>query len=148
MPPRRPSTTLFLAGVILLAGLLAGCGGGDQAGNGSQDGGSEGTKQRGGEAAKKEGNRAVKKKARPGARVALGTVGSVNLESRGLTLQPSTPVQGKGPIPFKIARNATVTLDDEEAELAQVERGQQAQITYILRNEVNVARQVALISGG
>lgn len=147
MHPRRPSTTLFLAGVILFAGLLVGCGGGGQSANGSQDGESGGTKQQGGEAAKKEGNQAVKK-ARPRARIALGTVRSVNPESRELTLEPSAPAQGKGPIPFKIAKNATVTLDDEETELAQAGEGQQAQVTYIVKNEVNVARQVALISGG
>ncbi len=147
MHPRRPSATLFLAGVILFAGLLVGCGGGGQSANGSQDGESGGTKQQGGEAAKKEGNQAVKK-ARPRARIALGTVRSVNPESRELTLEPSAPAQGKGPIPFKIAKNATVTLDDEETELAQAGEGQQAQITYIVKNEVNVARQVALISGG
>jgi hypothetical protein len=145
--PRRPSTTLFLAGVILFAGLLVGCGGGGQSANGAQDGESGGTKQQGGEAAKKEGNQAVKK-ARPRARIALGTVRSVNPESRELTLEPSAPAQGKGPIPFKIAKNATVTLDDKETELAQAGEGQQAQITYIVKNEVNVARQVALISGG
>jgi hypothetical protein len=145
--PRRPSTTLFLAGAILFAGLLVGCGGGGQSANGSQDGESGGTKQQGGEAAKKEGNQAVKK-ARPRARIALGTVRSVNPESRDLTLEPSAPAQGKGPIPFKIAKNATVTLDDKETELAQAEEGQPAQITYIVKNEVNVARQVALISGG
>jgi hypothetical protein len=145
--PRRPSTTLFLAGVILFAGLLVGCGGGGQSANGSQDGESGGTKQQGGEAAKKEGNQAVKK-ARPRARIALGTIRSVNPESRELTLEPSAPAQGKGPIPFKIAKNATVTLDDKETELAQAGEGQQAQITYIVKNEVNVARQVALISGG
>ena len=147
MHPRRPSTTLFLAGVILFAGLLVGCGGGGQSANGSQDGESGGTKQQGGEAAKKEGNQAVKK-ARPRARIALGTVRSVNPESKELTLEPSAPAQGKGPIPFKIAKNATVTLDDKATELAQAGEGQQAQITYIVKNEVNVARQVALISGG
>ena len=147
MHPRRPSATLFLAGVILFAGLLVGCGGGGQSANGSQDGESGGTKQQGGEAAKKEGNQAVKK-ARPRARIALGTVRSVNPESRELTLEPSAPVQGKGPIPFKIEKNATVTLDDKETELAQAGEGQPAQITYIVKNEVNVARQVALISGG
>jgi hypothetical protein len=145
--PRRPSTTLFLAGAILFAGLLVGCGGEGQSANGSQDGESGGTKQQGGEAAKKEGNQAVKK-ARPRARIALGTVRSVNPESRELTLEPSAPAQGKGPVPFKIAKNATVTLDDKETELAQAEEGQPAQITYIVKNEVNVARQVALISGG
>lgn len=147
MHPRRPSTTLFLAGAILFAGLLVGCGGEGQSANGSQDGESGGTKQQGGEAAKKEGNQAVKK-ARPRARIALGTVRSVNPESRELTLEPSAPAQGKGPVPFKIAKNATVTLDDKETELAQAEEGQPAQITYIVKNEVNVARQVALISGG
>ena len=147
MHPRRPSTTLFLVGVILFAGLLVGCGGGGQSANGSQDGESGGTKQQGGEAAKKEGNQAVKK-ARPRVRIALGTVRSVNPESRELTLEPSAPAQGKGPIPFKIAKNATVTLDDKVTELAQAGEGQQAQITYIVKNEVNVARQVALISGG
>ena len=147
MHPRRPSTTLFLAGAILFAGLLVGCGGGGQSANGSQDGESGGTKQQGGEAAKKEDNQAVKK-ARPRARIALGTVRSVNPESRELTLEPSAPAQGKGPIPFKIAKNATVTLDDKVTELAQAGEGQQAQITYIVKNEVNVARQVALISGG
>lgn len=124
-----------------------GCGGGGESANGSQDGGSGGTKQQGGEAAKKEGNQAVEK-ARPRARIALGTVRSVNPESRELILEPSTPVQGERPIPFKIAKNATVTLDNKEAELAQAGEGQRAQITYIVRNGVNVARQVALISGG
>ena len=147
MHPRRPSTTLFLAGIILFTGLLVGCGGEGQSANGSQDGESGGTKQQGGEAAQKEGNQAVKK-AGPQARIALGTVRSVDPGSRELILEPSAPVQGKRPILFKIAKNATVTLDDKETELAQVKEGQAAQITYILRNEVNVARQVALISGG
>ena len=147
MHPRRPSTTLFLAGVILLAGLLVGCGGEGQPANESQEGESGGTKQRDGEAAKKRGNQAVKK-AGPQARIALGTVRSVNPESRELILEPSTAVQGKRPIPFKIEKNATVTLDDQEAELAEVGEGQRAQITYIVKNGVNVARQVALISSG
>ena len=116
-------------------------------GNGSQDGGSGGTKQQGGEAAKKKGSQAVKK-TRPDARIALGTLRSVDPESRELTLEPSTPVQGEGPITFKVAKNATVTLDDKEAELGQAGEVQRAHITYIIRNNVNVARQVAVISSG
>jgi hypothetical protein len=139
MHPRRPSTTLFLAGVILLAGLLVGCGeGGGKSGDGSRGAGSGG---------KKEQDGGVIKKGGPNAKIALGTVRSVNPESRKLILEPSSAVQGEGPKPFKIAKNATVTLDDREAELADIEEGQQAQITYIVRNDVNVARQVALISG-
>ena len=45
MHPRGPSTALFLAMIVLIAGLLAGCGGGDQSGNGSQQGGGSQAKQ-------------------------------------------------------------------------------------------------------
>ena len=51
-------------------------------------------------------------------------------------------------MPFKIVPNATITLDDEVAELADIKDGQQAQVTYVVRNEVNRAREVTLISGG
>jgi hypothetical protein len=146
MHPRRSSTTLLLVIGILLAGLLAGCGGGDQSGNGSQDGKSGGEQAQVGEAAKKRDGEAVKKGAlKP--KIALGTITRVKLERRRITLRAVTGEEGAEPMPFKIAKNATITLDDEEAELADIKDGQQAQITYVVRNEVNVAREVSLISG-
>ena len=139
---RRSPVSLFLILLILLAGLLAGCGGDDQSGDRSQgDGASGKAEKQGGEAAKK-GVSATK--------IALGTVKRVNTEGkrRRIILKPSTEEQGKKPISFRITRQATITLDNEKAELTDIKEGQQAQITYVVRNEHNRAREVALISGG
>jgi hypothetical protein len=142
MHPRRPQTTLFLIASILLAGFLAGCGGGDRSGGGS--GGEQGPA---GEAAKKEGGKVAKQAAlRP--KIALGTVTRVKPARKKMEIRAVT---GKGvakQMSFKITKNATITLDDEVAKLADIEDGQQAQITYVVRNEVNRAREVALISDG
>jgi hypothetical protein len=140
MNPKRPSATLILGTLVLLVGFLAGCGGGDQSGNGSQEGGP-------GEA-KKQG---VGEDTQPGSsetKIVLGTVTSVDTEARKIILRPSTEVQGEKPQRFKIGENATITLDDEQAELTDVKAGQEAQITYIVRKERNIARVVALISRG
>ena len=139
MYPRRLSTTLYLVALVLLVGFLAGCGAGDQAGNGSQDGGSDGATKQGGEDAQRGA---------AGAKIALGTVRSVDAEAGIIVLRPSTDVQGEKPLRFKLNENTTVTLDNEKAEMADIEQGQQAQITYVVKNERNLARQVALISRG
>ncbi len=147
MHPRRPQTMLFLIASILLAGLLAGCGGGDQAGDGSQDGGSGGKQAQVGKAAKNEDGEAVKKVALT-PKIAFGTVVRVKLERRKVVIRAVTGKEDAKWMRFKIAKNATITLDDEVAELADIKDGQQAQITYVVRNEVNRAREVTLISGG
>ena len=141
MHPRRPSVTLFLTAIILLAGLLAGCGGGGQSGNGGSQGGeSGGAKEQGGEAAKQLA---------PKGKIALGTVTRVRPEGRKMVLKPTTgEQQGAEPMTFKIAKEATVTLDEEEAEVADIKEGQQAQITYVVKDELNLAREVTLISSG
>ena len=129
---RRSPVLLFL--IVLI--LLAGCGGGDQSGNGGQgDGSPGGTKKQGGEAAKK---------GVPATKIALGTVRRVNVEGemRRLVLKPSANEQSKKAIPFRITKHATITLDDEKAELADIKEGQQAQISYIFKNEYNRAREV------
>ena len=147
MHPRRPQTMLFFIASILLAGLLAGCGGGDQAGDGSQDGGSGGKQAQVGKAAKNEDGEAMKKVAlRP--KIALGTVVRVKAERRKMVIKAVTGKEDTKRMPFKIVPNATITLDDEVAELADIKDGQQAQVTYVVRNEVNRAREVTLISGG
>jgi hypothetical protein len=135
----RGSPVLLLLVVLI---LLAGCGGGDQSGNGGQDDGSPG-------GAKKQGGEAAKKGA-PATKIALGTVRRVNVggESRRLVLKPSANEQSKKPIPFRITKQATITLDDEKAELADIKEGQQAQITYIVKNERYRAREVKLFSAG
>jgi hypothetical protein len=137
MYPRRLSTTLYFVALVLLVGFLAGCGGGDQSGSGSQDGGSDGAKKQGKDV---QGG--------TGAKIALGTVRSVDAEAGIIVLRPSTDVQGEKPLRFKLNENTTVTLDNKQAEMADIEQGQQAQITYVVKNERNLARQVALISRG
>ena len=99
-----------------------------------------------GEAAKKEGTGATKKVAlRP--KMALGTVVRVKPEKRKMVIRPTTAEEDPKPIVFKVGRLATITLNNEEAEVADIKEGQQAQITYVVRNEINLARKVTLISG-
>jgi hypothetical protein len=140
---RGPSAALFFIAFasILLAGLLAGCaGGGEQSGNGGSQGGEEQQGEAGqGEG---EGNQA----GAPETKIALGRVVSVKPDRRKIILRPSTEQQGDRLV-FKVVDDAQITLDNQQAEMADVQDGQQAQITYVVVNEQNRARVVALISG-
>ena len=136
---RGPSAALIFIALILLAGLLAGCaGGGEQSGNGGSQGGEE----QQGEAAQGEGNQADA----PETKIALGRVISVKPDRRKIILRPSTEQQGDRLV-FKVIDDAQITLDDQQAEMADAQEGQQAQITYVVVNEQNRARVVGLISG-
>jgi hypothetical protein len=135
---RGPSAALSFIAFILLAVLLAGCaGGGDQAGNGGAQGGDG--EQEG--AAQGEGTQA----GAPEYKIALGEVISVKPDRRKIILRPSTEEQGDRLV-FKVIDDAEITLDDQPAEMADVQEGQQAQIEYIAFNEQNRARIVELIS--
>ncbi len=137
---RRPSAALFFIASILLAGLLAGCtGGGDQANNGGAQGGGGGQ----GQAAQGEGTQANALQFK----IALGTVVSVKPDRRKIVLRPSTEQQGDRLV-FKVVDDAAITLNDQQAEMADVQEGQQAQIEYISVNEQNKARVVELINSG
>ena len=126
------SMTLPLVLLILLVGLLAGCGGNDQSGGGQQGGGKAG-----GVAAKKE---------KLSRKVAIGTVRAYKDDRRRLSLRPALESQGDGPLAFKVRKKAQVTLDGQQAELGDIEEGQQAQIRYVVVNEVNRAIIVQLFS--
>jgi len=58
-----------------------------------------------------------------------------------------TDEQKKEPAPFKLSKQAKITLDDEPVELADIKEGQQAQITYVVKNQ-NLAREVVLVGDG
>jgi len=91
MHPRGPSTALFLAIIVLIAGLLAGCGGGDQSGSGSQQDGGSQAKQEGNAPEKQEGNAPNKqRKNAPEKKILLGDVTFVKAEKAG----PSVVVEG------------------------------------------------------
>jgi hypothetical protein len=137
---REPTAALFFLVSILLAGLLAGCaGGGDQGSNGgAQDG--EGEQ---GQAAQGEGTQANALQLK----VALGRIVSVKLDRRKIILRPSTEQQGDRLV-FKVVDDAQITLNDQPAEMADVQEGQQAHIEYVTVNEQNKARAVELINNG
>jgi hypothetical protein len=135
---RGPSKALLLACLISLMSLAVGCGGsGDQSG-GQQEDASDGAEQQGGEANNNDA---------PEVRIALGKIGSVNPEDRKIVLLPSTEEQGERKT-FMVVEKARVTLDGEEVELADIKEGQQAQVSYVVRNERNRARTVELFSDG
>ena len=115
---------------LLLVGLLAGCGGSDQSGGSQQEG------KAGGGAAKKE---------KLSRKVAIGTVRAYKDDRRRLSLRPAA-VQGEKPLGFKVRKKAQVTLDGKQAELGDIEEGQQAQIRYVVENKVNRAIIVQLFS--
>ena len=135
MRPRETSAVsriLLLALSLLLVGLLAGCGGSDQSGGGGQQEGKAG-----GGAAKKE---------KLSRKVAIGTVRAYKDDRRRLSLRPASEAQGKKPLGFKVRKKAQVTLDGQQAELGDIEEGQQAQVRYVVKNDVNRAIIVQLFS--
>jgi len=150
MYPRRPSATPILGTLVLLLVLLAACGGGgDQSsGNGESQGGEQGDGeqqdgqqdgQQGGEA---DGERASQEK------VSLGTIESVEPESRRVVLKPAFAAQGGDQITFRVTNNAVVQVNDQEAELSDIQPGQDAEIDYITKNDVNRAVAVEIVGDG
>ena len=149
MHPRGLSTVLFLATIVLIAGLLTGCGGGDQSGSGSQpDGGSKAEQsknapvEQGENAPKKRGKNAPKKK------ILFGTVTFVNPKTEGFSVRPTIEEQGKKPVVFRLANETSITLGGKEAKLEDMKKGQQAQVEYVERNDRNRARSVRLFEAG
>ena len=137
MHTRGLSTVLFLATIVLIAGLLTGCGGGDQSGSGSQqDGGSKAEQDQ--NAPKKQGKNAPKKK------ILFGTVTFVNPKTEGFSVRPTIDEQGNKPVAFRLAKETSITLGGKEAKLEDMKKGQQAQVEYVERNGRNRARTIRL----
>ena len=151
MHQRGLSTVLFLATIVLIAGLLTGCGGGDQSGSGSQqDGGSKA--EQGKNAPVKQGENAPEKQGKnaPKKKILFGTVAFVNPKTEGFSVRPTIEEQGDKPVAFRLANKTSITLGGKEAKLEDMKKGQQAQVEYVERNERNRARSVRLFeaSGG
>ena len=119
--------------LALLAALLAGCGGGEQSG-GSGEGGGQGQDQQQQES-KKEAQET---------KIAVGNVVSVKPDKRRMVVQPSKQVEGPDKIPLNVRKTAEITLGGEKAEMGDIAEGQQAQATYVVKNEVNRAVSVQL----
>ena len=140
-------STLFMLFLLMAffssALLAAGCGGEE---------GADGQKQGAGEKADRQQERGESETGnRPELKIALGTIRSVNAENEAFRLKPSAEAQGEKPMLFKLGRNASITLDGEEAQLSDMKPGQQAQVEYIVKEEwkiPNRARVVELFSAG
>jgi hypothetical protein len=133
----------------LLLGFLAGCGG-DQSGSsesqgGGQQGGSEqgGGEQAGGQGGEQGGEAADEGPAQ--AKIALGSIESVQPDKRKVVLKPSFEAQGGDQITFNVRKNAEIRVNDQEAELSDIKSGQQAQIEYVTKNDVNRAVSVEIV---
>jgi hypothetical protein len=113
----RPLLALFVVSV-LLAAVVAGCGGGDQSGN-ERD-----KKQQGGKAADTGGS---------DRKMALGTIRAFEEDKRKVYLKPAAEARGEKQLSFKVNKRADITLGGKKAEIGDIARGQQAQIGYVDR---------------
>ena len=148
MYPKRPSATPILGTlVLLLVLLLTACGGGgDQSsGSGESQGGEQGEgEQQDGQ----QGGGAADSEQASQEKVSLGTIESVEPESRRVVLKPAFAAQGGDQITFRVTNNAVVQVNDQEAELSDIQQGQDAEIDYITKNEVNRAVAVEIVGDG
>lgn len=118
--------------------LLAGCGGGggqadDSQGDGSQGGGGE--------------QKQSKKEARE-TKIGVGNVVSVKPDKRRMVVMPSQEAEDAEKITINVRKNAEITLGSEKAEMGDVAKGQQAQVEYVVKNDVNRAISVQLFEAG
>ena len=116
--------------LALLVAFLAGCGG-EQSG-GSQSGGSQ------------DGDQQEPAKEAQETKIAVGNVVSVKPDKRRMVVQPSKQVEGPDKIPLNVRKTAEITLGGEKVEMGDVTEGQQAQATYVVKNDVNRAVSVQL----
>ena len=144
MRTRGQVVTLFSIVLVLLLGFLAGCGG-DQSGSGDSQGGGQ---QGGGEQAGGQGGGQGDEAADEGPsqkKVALGSIESVKPDKRKVVLKPSFEAQGGDQITFNVRKNAEIRVNDQEAELSDIKPGQQAQIEYVTKNDLNRAVSVEIV---
>ena len=117
---------------LLLAALLAGCGGGEQSGGSQEDGGDQGQDQQQSEKEAQE------------TKIAVGNVVAVQPDRRRMVVQPSQQAEGAEKVPINVRKTAEITLGGEKAEMGDIAEGQQAQARYIVKNDVNRAVSVQL----
>jgi hypothetical protein len=148
MQPRALQAVFFVVTIVLVAGLLAGCGGGGQAEGDSQDNGSGGAEQQqngGGNGSDQQNEGTERERTDRRVKIALGTIASVTPNVDELTLQPSAEEQGEEPIPFEVRPTTRVMIGGQEAELVAVQEGQQAKVRYVTVDGTNRARAVQVV---
>ena len=66
-------------------------------------------------------------------------------QTRGL--KPSFEAQGGDQITFNVRKNAEIQVNDQAAELSELQSGQQAQVEYVTKKDVNRAVAVQVVGG-
>lgn len=130
---RRRSLMAFSLVVFMLVMLLGGCSG--QSNDESQDNASteRAQEQRGGQTGLET-------------KTAIGRV--VRAEDRRFVVRSATGEEDGQRMVFITTKNARITLNGQEASLADIKKGQQAQVKYYVRNDRNRAREVVLFGQG
>lgn len=137
MHPRGRAATVSLITLILLGAFLVGCGGG-----GSQD---SAEKKQGDEAAKKDApQKDAQQKDAPQMKIAIGKVRTVIPDKRRLVLRQAEEMQGGERLAFNVRKTAKIEQGGEKVEMGDISEGQQAQVQYIVKNDVNRALSVHL----
>ena len=144
MRTRVPAATLFSILLVLLLGFVAGCGGDQSGSGGSQGGGEQAGGEQGDQAGGQQGGGATVEGPAQ-AKVALGSIESVEPDSRKLVLKLAFEAQGGEQITFNVRKNAEIQVNDQPAELSELQQGQQAQVEYVTKNEVNRAVAVQVV---
>lgn len=134
----RRSWVILLVLIFMLTGFIASCGGGNDQSGEQENEASEGQ----GASSERQGGTGQKEGGAPGTKIALGKVQNVKAENKRFSVVPSVEEQGEKPIAFKVTPNAKITLDGKEVDLADVKKGQQAQVKYIVREEMGVPNRV------
>jgi len=78
------------------------------------------------------------------AKTAAGEIKKVMLDRKKIWLKPSSQEQGETVMTFKLTQDATVTQNGQDAELADVKAGQQAEIQYFAQDGINRADSVKI----
>lgn len=124
--------------IALLAALIAGCGGGEQQSGGSQDAGSQD-----GGGGEQQQQQESGREARE-TKISIGNVVSVQPDRRRMVVEPSQEAEEAGRVTLNVRKNAEITLGGEEAEMGDVAEGQQANVEYLTKNDINRAVSVQL----
>jgi Cu/Ag efflux protein CusF len=79
----------------------------------------------------------------PVVKTAAGEIKKVKLDTRKIWVRPSSE-QNKKIISFRVVQNATITLNGQNAELADLQVGQRAEIRYFAEKGINRAQSVKI----
>lgn len=96
---------------------------------------------------KRQGDSAKKHEKALEIKIMLGTITGTKPDAEKIVLLPSKGMtEDREKTVFRLGKSARVILDGQKVEPADVEKGQQAQVEYVVKGKKNRARTVELFS--